>query len=234
MAALVLRLAELIRDRQPCVALTGAGVSTESGIPDFRSGGGIWAEYDPAEVASIDGFRREPERVWEFYARRLALLADAQPNDAHRALARLEQAGLLEGVITQNVDGLHRRAGSQEVLEVHGTVRGAVCLACGARAEHEDVLARLPLPRCDCGAVLKPAVVMFGELLPADVFARARSWRDVHGCSSSRARRSRSTPSPACRRRRLPRAARSRSSTATRRRSTTSPSCGSTAARAPS
>lgn len=173
MAALVLRLAELIRDRQPCVALTGAGVSTESGIPDFRSGGGIWAEYDPAEVASIDGFRREPERVWEFYARRLALLADAQPNDAHRALARLEQAGLLEGVITQNVDGLHRRAGSQEVLEVHGTVRGAVCLACGARAEHEDVLARLPLPRCDCGAVLKPAVVMFGELLPADVFARA-------------------------------------------------------------
>src|SRR5688500_7302376 len=108
------RLAELIRERQPCVALTGAGVSTESGIPDFRSAGGIWATHDPAEVASIDAFRCDPARVWEFYERRLALLADAEPNDAHRALAQLEGMGLLGCVVTQNVDGLHQRAGSRD------------------------------------------------------------------------------------------------------------------------
>jgi NAD-dependent deacetylase len=166
-------LAELIRERQPCVALTGAGVSTESGIPDFRSAGGIWAEYDPAVVASIDGFRRDPERVWEFYARRLAILDEAEPNDAHRALARLEELGLLRAVVTQNVDGLHTRAGSRDVIEVHGSIRGAVCLACGAREPFERVLELLPLPRCACGAVLKPGVVMFGELLPVAAFERA-------------------------------------------------------------
>jgi NAD-dependent deacetylase len=167
------RLAELIRERQPCVAFTGAGVSTESGIPDFRSAGGIWDEYDPAEVASIDGFRRDPARVWEFYARRLAVLDEAEPNDAHRALARLEEIGLVRAVVTQNVDGLHQRAGSREVVEVHGSVRGAVCLVCGRRESFERVLELLPLPRCACGAVLKPGVVLFGELLPLDAFERA-------------------------------------------------------------
>ena len=165
-------LAELIRAHQPCVALTGAGISTESGIPDFRSAGGIWARFDPYEVASIDAFHREPERVWEFYALRLDALADAQPNEAHRALARLEAAGLLEAVVTQNVDGLHQAAGSRDVVEVHGSIRGADCLACG---RHEpDVRPLLPLPRCaGCGAVLKPSVVMFGELLPAAAIDRA-------------------------------------------------------------
>ena len=109
-------LAELIAANQPCVALTGAGVSTESGIPDFRSAGGIWAEFDPYEVGSIDAFRRDPARVWEFYALRLGVLADARPNDAHRALARLEAAGLLDAVITQNVDRLHAAAGSRDVI----------------------------------------------------------------------------------------------------------------------
>jgi NAD-dependent deacetylase len=167
------RLAELIRERQPCVALTGAGVSTESGIPDFRSAGGIWAAYDPMEVASIDAFRRAPERVWEFYAERLAGLAFAEPNDAHRALARLEELGLLGAVVTQNVDGLHQRAGSREVVEVHGSIREAVCPACGARVGFDRVRELLPLPRCECGAVLKPGVVMFGELLPTGAFERA-------------------------------------------------------------
>jgi NAD-dependent deacetylase len=167
------RLAELILERQPCVALTGAGVSTESGIPDFRSAGGIWATYDPAEVASIDGFRRDPARVWEFYAQRLLVLGDAEPNDAHRALARLEELGLLRAVVTQNVDGLHQRAGSRDVVEVHGSIRGAVCPGCGAQVGIEDVLARLPLPRCACGEILKPGVVMFGELLPVAAFERA-------------------------------------------------------------
>ena len=165
-------LAELIRANQPCVALTGAGVSTESGIPDFRSAGGIWAQYDPYEVASIGAFRRDPERVWEFYARRLGVLDDAQPNAAHHALAAFERAGLIEAVITQNVDGLHHAAGSRDVIEVHGSIRDAVCLACGRR--EEDVRRLLPLPRCEnCGAVLKPAVVMFGELLPERAIDRA-------------------------------------------------------------
>src|ERR1700709_2830399 len=124
-------LAELIRCNQPCVALTGAGVSTESGIPDFRSASGIWAQYDPYEVASVEGFRRDPGRVWEFYGRRLGVLAEARPNDAHRALAALERRGLLEAVITQNVDGLHQQAGTQQVVEVHGSIATASCPACG-------------------------------------------------------------------------------------------------------
>ena len=166
-------LAELIRERQPCVVLTGAGVSTESGIPDFRSAGGIWASFDPMEVASIAGFRRDPARVWEFYARRLAVLDDAEPNDAHRALARLEQLGLVEAIVTQNVDGLHQRAGSADVLEVHGSIRAAICLGCGAPAGLDRVLELLPLPHCECGEVLKPGVVMFGELLPEYAIERA-------------------------------------------------------------
>ncbi len=159
-------LAELIRARQPCVVLTGAGVSTDSGIPDFRSREGIWASYDPLEVASSDGFRRDPARVWEFYARRLAVLADAEPNDAHRALTRLEELGLAEAIVTQNVDGLHQRAGSRNVLELHGSIRSAVCPACGTRVAAAQVLDLLPLPTCGCGEILKPGVVLFGELLP--------------------------------------------------------------------
>jgi NAD-dependent deacetylase len=167
-------LAELIHDEQPCVVLTGAGVSTESGIPDFRSAGGIWAQYDPYEVASIDGFRRDPERVWEFYGRRLGVLAEAKPNAAHRALAELEQRGLVRAVVTQNVDGLHGRAGSHDVIEVHGSIATASCLHCGTTVERERVRELLPLPRCPaCGAVLKPDVVMFGELLPSDAIDRA-------------------------------------------------------------
>jgi NAD-dependent deacetylase len=165
-------LAELIAANQPCVALTGAGVSTESGIPDFRSAGGIWAEFDPYEVGSIDAFRRDPARVWEFYALRLGVLADARPNDAHRALARLEAAGLLDAVITQNVDRLHAAAGSRDVIEVHGSIDRAECLACGT--EVSDLRGLLPLPRCPrCGTVLKPGVVMFGELLPEVAVDRA-------------------------------------------------------------
>jgi NAD-dependent deacetylase len=167
-------LAELIAANQPCVALTGAGVSTESGIPDFRSAGGIWRRFDPYEVASIDAFRRDPGRVWEFYALRLDLLREAQPNPAHTALAELESRGLVRAVVTQNVDRLHLTAGSQDVIEVHGSIGTGVCLECGRRVE--DVRALLPVPRCpECGAILKPGVVMFGELLPAAEIERATS-----------------------------------------------------------
>jgi len=170
-------LSDLIRDNQPCVALTGAGVSTESGIPDFRSADGIWAQYDPMEYASIEAFRRDPVKVWEFYGRRLGALLDAKPNAAHESLAELERRGLLSAVITQNIDRLHALAGSRDVVEVHGSIATSVCLRCGTTATLEDVLALLEdaaAPACpSCGAILKPNVVMFGELLPAAAIDRA-------------------------------------------------------------
>src|SRR5438046_864074 len=171
-------LARLIRANQPCVVLTGAGVSTESGIPDFRSPTGIWAEFDPAEYASLPAFRADPAKVWRFYKPRIAMLMNAQPNAAHLALAALEQAGFVEAVVTQNIDLLHERAGSRNLVEVHGSIRTATCPACGSRYPREDVVAKLEhadAPACDsCGAILKPDVVFFGELLPADAIELVR------------------------------------------------------------
>ena len=173
----VARLAELIRGRQPVVALTGAGVSTESGIPDFRSATGIWSRYDPMEYATIEAFRRDPRKVWEFYGLRLRVLAEAEPNAAHLALAELERRGLLHAVVTQNIDTLHERAGSREVVEVHGSIRTAVCLVDGIRVPRAEVVRlvdELGAPPCPaCGAILKPDVVMFGEILPGREIDRA-------------------------------------------------------------
>jgi NAD-dependent deacetylase len=167
-------LAELVRTRGPCVVLTGAGISTESGIPDFRSPTGIWRRYDPMQYATIDAFHADPSKVWDFYAKRLAALAEAEPNDGHRALAELERRGWVDAVITQNVDGLHGRAGSQRVIEVHGSIRTASCVECGATVTSEQAVALLPVPYCpSCGHVLKPDVVMFGELLPEIAIDRA-------------------------------------------------------------
>jgi NAD-dependent deacetylase len=173
----VARLAELVTSRQPCVALTGAGVSTESGIPDFRSPGGLWEEFDPLEYGSIDAFRADPAKVWRFYAPRFSVLTDAEPNAAHLALAELERVGLVQAVITQNIDLLHERAGSREVIEVHGSIRESVCLGCGSRyplVQVVELLAESGAPACPaCGAILKPDVVFFGELLPSDAIDRA-------------------------------------------------------------
>jgi len=170
-------LAALIRERQPCVVLTGAGVSTESGIPDFRSPDGIWAEVDPFEVASIQAFRRDPVRVWGFYRKRIHVVRDAEPNAAHRALAELEARGFVDAIVTQNVDALHSRAGSPDVVEVHGSIRSAQCLGCLWSQSAESALAQLDLddvPSCRrCGEVLKPGVVLFGEMLPAAQMERA-------------------------------------------------------------
>jgi NAD-dependent deacetylase len=170
-------LARLISERQPCVALTGAGVSTESGIPDFRSASGLWAEFDPLEYGSLAAFRRDPVKVWQFYAPRYALLTTAEPNAAHVALAELEALGLLDAVITQNIDLLHARAGTRELVEVHGSIRTSSCPGCRARYELDEVLVLLDgsdAPRCpSCAEVLKPDVVFFGELLPADAIDRA-------------------------------------------------------------
>jgi NAD-dependent deacetylase len=168
------RLVELVRTHQPCIVLTGAGVSTESGIPDFRSPTGVWRRYDPMKYATIDAFLADPERVWEFYGRRLAMLGAAEPNEGHRALADLEQRGWVDAIVTQNVDGLHARAGSRNVVEVHGSIRTSSCLDCGTTVPSDDALAALPLPVCpNCVRILKPDVVMFGEMLPEAAIERA-------------------------------------------------------------
>ena len=172
-------LAQLIREARSVVALTGAGISVPSGIPDFRSPGtGLWERVDPMKVAHIEVFRREPERFWQFYGERFQTLEDKRPNRAHQVLAELEQAGLLDAVITQNIDRLHARAGTRQLVEVHGSIASSSCLICRLRYELGDVRARQGagldgVPRCDCGEPLKPDVVLFGEYLPPDALARA-------------------------------------------------------------
>jgi len=173
------QLAELIRDAGRVVALTGAGISVPSGIPDFRSPGtGLWQNIDPMKVAHIDAFHRDPVSFWSFYSQRFQTLSDKQPNRAHAALAALERAGRLQAVITQNIDRLHRSAGSANVIEVHGSIASASCLTCGAFHPLEEVIRRQAadregVPRCELGHPLKPDVVLFGELLAVEAFAAA-------------------------------------------------------------
>jgi NAD-dependent deacetylase len=174
------RLAELIRESRCTVALTGAGISVPSGIPDFRSPGeGIWEKVDPMEVAHIDAFRRDPARFWGFYRERLSMLGEKQPNGAHEALAELERRGLLEAVITQNIDTLHTKAGSERVIEVHGSIRTASCQSCGHRFPTKDVQALFGKDGAaicsECGGPVKPDVVLFGELLPTEAMAEAEA-----------------------------------------------------------
>ncbi len=175
------RLAELIRGARSVVALTGAGISVPSGIPDFRSpGSGLWEKVDPMEVAHIDAFRSDPVRFWSFYGERFAALHAKQPNGAHRALVALEQCGLLDAVITQNIDMLHRKAGTRELVEVHGSIASCSCLSCPGSVPLREARARMRraadgVPRCEsCGAPIKPDVVLFGELLPEAALERAR------------------------------------------------------------
>ncbi|MBW3608854.1 MAG: NAD-dependent deacylase [Actinobacteria bacterium] len=173
----VAELARLVRRAGSVVALTGAGISVPSGIPDFRTPGtGIWENVDPMEVAHIDAWRADPERFWTFYGNRFQTLGDKQPNGAHAALADLERRGLLDAVITQNIDMLHRKAGTRQLVEVHGSIAACVCLACEARYDLDVVLERLgeaTVPLCDCGRPLKPDVVLFGEFLSAEALGRA-------------------------------------------------------------
>jgi NAD-dependent deacetylase len=175
------RLARLIEQANSVVALTGAGISVPSGIPDFRSPGtGLWSRVNPMEVAHIDAFRRDPVAFWSFYGQRFGALDGKEPNRAHAALVELERAGRLDAVITQNIDRLHARAGTEHLVEVHGSISHSVCLVCGLRYELEDVRRRLEggsdgVPRCDCGQPLKPGVVLFGEYLPVEAIARAEA-----------------------------------------------------------
>lgn len=175
----VAALAELVRCAGSVVALTGAGISVPSGIPDFRTPGtGLWENVDPMEVAHIDAWRADPQRFWSFYGDRFQTLGDKQPNGAHEALVELERHDRLDAVITQNIDMLHRKAGSGTIVEVHGSIAACVCLECDGRFELDDVIGRVRVaadgvPLCDCGRPLKPDVVLFGEYLPPAALAAA-------------------------------------------------------------
>jgi NAD-dependent deacetylase len=174
-----LRVAELLRGARSAVVLTGAGVSVPSGIPDFRSPGtGLWENVDPMEVAHIDAWRRDPDAFWRFYGQRFASLIDKRPNPAHVALAELERRGLITAVITQNIDRLHRLAGTRRLIEVHGSIEWSVCPECRGRQELGRVVEMLAAadgaPECPaCVAPLKPDVTLFGELLPERALAEA-------------------------------------------------------------
>lgn len=175
------RLAALVRGARSVVALTGAGVSVASGIPDFRSPGeGLWEGVDPMEVAHIDAFTEDPARFWAFYAERFATLDGKLPNPAHRALAAMEAHGLLDAVITQNVDMLHARAGTTQLVELHGSVARCRCMFCGEYVPLAAARARIlaesdGVPRCEtCQRPLKPDVVLFGEMLEVEAIARAQ------------------------------------------------------------
>jgi NAD-dependent deacetylase len=174
------RLAGLIRESSCTIALTGAGISVPSGIPDFRTPEtGLWANVDPMEVAHIDVFERDPTRFWSYYRPRFHSLGDKRPNAAHEALAELERRGLLEGVITQNIDRLHRVAGSETVVEVHGSIETSSCTRCAESYGIEQVDALFDADGvavcAACGGPVKPDVVLFGELLPERAMVRARS-----------------------------------------------------------
>jgi NAD-dependent deacetylase len=160
-------LVDRLMKARSVVAFTGAGVSAESGVPTFRSPDGLWAKFRPEELASMQGFMKNPELVWEWYAHRKRIMREVSPNPGHVALVRLEQLVPRLTVVTQNIDGLHHRAGSGTVLELHGSIERNYCLRCGRRHTNEEVLAAEGVPRClECGGMVRPDVVWFGEQLP--------------------------------------------------------------------
>ncbi len=167
----IVKLSELLKDSKYTVCLTGAGVSTASGIPDFRTPGkGLWSKVNPIEVTSIEAFQENPARFYQFYRPRIEELDKVSPNKAHYALAQLERAGYLHTLITQNIDNLHQKAGSQRVLEIHGNLSQAICYRCGKKISSQLLLEKIDsndqhVPYCQCGGVFKPEVVLFGEML---------------------------------------------------------------------
>jgi NAD-dependent deacetylase len=180
------KAAELIKNAHSAVALTGAGSSTPSGISDFRSSGsGLWTRFSPMEVASLTSFRKDPQRFYEWlrpYAKQMLI---AEPNPAHFALAHLEQKNYLQTIITQNIDGLHQRAGSENVLQVHGTLNTLTCIRCYQQVSAKDYtelyIHEGKVPYCvQCGNVLKPDIVLFEEQLPVDIWLKAR--RTAQNC----------------------------------------------------
>ncbi len=172
---------QLIKEASCCIAISGAGISTPSGIPDFRSpGSGVWTKYSPMEVASLSAFRYHPERFYDWLRPFVRTVYQAQPNPAHLSLARLEEAGYLKAIITQNIDALHQKAGSQNVIEVHGTFNSMTCIGCYEQIPTspeliDDLLEKGLDPFCqECGRPLKPDLILYEEQLPADKWNAAR------------------------------------------------------------
>lgn len=167
--------AKIIKNSSLTIALTGAGVSVESGIPDFRSPTGLWEKYNPAEYAHIDAFRRDPRKIWNMIFELMGMTNSAQPNSAHLALAELENMGLLHSIITQNIDNLHQRAGSKNVIEFHGNAEYLHCIYCGAQYSPEEFVIGTEPPACkSCNEILKPSVIFFGETIPYDALLESQ------------------------------------------------------------
>ncbi|RJX20512.1 MAG: NAD-dependent deacylase [Desulfobulbus sp.] len=163
--AFLAQAAALIRRSGGAVALTGAGASTESGVPDFRGKNGLWSRFDPLEYGTIGAFRRDPVKVWAMLTELLAIVG-VEPNEGHRAMADMERRGWLHGIITQNIDGLHQKAGSRTVVEFHGSLATFSCTSCGQKVSLAKVRSGPLPPRCRCGTVLKPDLIFFDEVIP--------------------------------------------------------------------
>jgi NAD-dependent deacetylase len=181
MDELIERAARVILESKLTLALTGAGISVESGIPDFRSKGGLWDRYDPEEYATIYAFQQDPEKVWKMLREMEETVDRARPNAAHTGLAELEEMDLLQSVITQNVDNLHQEAGSKDVIEYHGNSRSLTCLWCHRRYGYTEKRGEYP-PCCECGKILKPDVIFFGEAIPVE--AMTRSYQLASSCQA--------------------------------------------------
>ncbi len=188
--------AKILAARKNAVALTGAGVSVESGIPAFRGAQGLWERYDPAEYATIGSFLRDPEKVWTMLSEMIDILANAVPNAAHRGLAELERLGFIRSVITQNVDGLHQAAGSRKVIEFHGNAEALVCIGCWKRYPSREKIREGIPPRCGCGQILKPDLVLFGEPIPW--VAQDQAETEARECSVLLVAGTSAEVSPAC------------------------------------
>ncbi|MDP7034888.1 MAG: NAD-dependent deacylase [Planctomycetota bacterium] len=173
------RTVELLAGARNALALTGAGISVESGIPDFRGRGGLWERFDPQEYATIEAFRRDPPKVWRMLAELEEVVLGARPNPAHRALVELQEKEIVRWILTQNIDGLHQAAGSRNVIEYHGNGRTLVCLDCSHRVEHAQRGHQIPPPCPSCGAILKPDVILFGELIPQRALQQGREAVDT-------------------------------------------------------
>ena len=175
------KTAQAIYDAERVIALTGAGISVDSGIPDFRSAGGLWSRFDPMEYAHIDSFRSNPEKIWNMLKEMQEMMENAGPNPGHVGLAKLEELGRMHAIITQNVDDLHQRAGSTKVIEFHGNNKNLVCLDCGNRYDKNSVSKEVFPPRCECDTILKPDVVFFGEAIPQD--AHIEAYKEASICN---------------------------------------------------
>lgn len=169
-----LRAANLLREADHAIALTGAGISVESGVPAFRGKNALWDRYPVEEYATIEAFVRNPQKVWGFFKEFYEVLSRAEPNPAHVALKNLEEAGILKSIVTQNIDNLHQRAGSKNVVEFHGSASTLECLGCGSVVQFEERMLTGPAPTCGCGGLLKPQIVLFGEAIPFSALEAAR------------------------------------------------------------